>query len=93
MPDASDCFIQGGTPGVSHDAGLPNIKGACSIAEQIQDFKGAFYNLGQSWAHASGYSGGSPGLGFDASRSNPIYSDNVDTVQPKSIEMIYCIRY
>lgn len=70
------------------EAGLPNITGAFSrqVNNSYMGDDGAFYNR-ELGAQSSGqYSGtGYPsGVGFDASRSNPIYGKS-DTVQPNAI--------
>lgn len=96
LPDLSDCFVQGGTPGTSHTAGLPNIKtnGSYSIIcvgdttpsgtdpfRQVPGGKNGFGDM----VYGKGYS-------FDASHSSSIYG-NSTTVQPKSVEMLFCIKY
>ena len=74
--------------GETIEAGLPNITG--TFSRQVNNSygydDGAFYNR-ELGAQSSGqYSGtGYPsGVGFDASRSNPIYGKS-DTVQPNTI--------
>lgn len=98
LPNISDCFVQGGTPGTKHSAGLPNIKGGVSsIATRANNDPsggvGAMYydNTSQTVA-SSGTSQWSGSLQFDASLSDSIYG-NSTTVQPKSVEMLYCIKY
>ena len=87
----------GGTAGVNHEAGLPNIKGAWrrgSVNENTVasggSLSGAFYPVGSKYAYptignAQQSYDGYLSLGFDASKSNSIYKDGVTTVQPKSI--------
>lgn len=100
LPDISDCFVQGGTPGTTHSAGLPNITGSYTsdfiIALKnnsqcigaISSIVGNGGNYGNRGADSSwGY-----GFNFDASSSNSIYG-NSTTVQPKSVELLYCIKY
>ena len=94
MPDATDRFLQGGTPGVYHEPGLPNITGKwrMDFGRPTSTAEGAFYNLGGG-AELRGQTGSSNcGLGLDASRSNSIYGSS-ETVQPKSLELVFCIRY
>lgn len=96
LPDATDRFLQGGTPGVYHEPGLPNITASVHGSKEVRldSYEGAFYsedsrsNSGQAGSTGSDYHR----LNFDASRSNSIYG-NSTTVQPKSLELIFCIRY
>lgn len=81
LPNYSDCFVQGGTPGVRHDAGLPDHRHTVSL---------------QGWAVAGGSygvytSGGSLATSY-ASADNAIYGRS-NTVQPKSVESKYIIKY
>lgn len=71
--------------GTTVEAGLPNITGTFSrqVNNNYIGDDGAFYNRelgGQSSGQYSG-TGFPSGVGFDASRSNPIYGRS-DTVQP-----------
>lgn len=95
LPDLSDCFVQGGIPGTTHDAGLPNIKGRFSVdSPRTPTVDGAFKkdsDFGtEGW---DGWSGFGRVYSFDASRSSGVYKDSVTTVQPKSVEVLYCIKY
>lgn len=90
---AEGLCLQGATasqvPGETVEAGLPNIKG------QIEPFSahsnapigtrnatGAFHTLDTGSIMSRGETGsGTRGIGFDASKSNPIYKDG-STVQP-----------
>ena len=97
LPNISDCFIQGGTPGTTNSAGLPNIIGHAGWTVgsngNSKNNSGAFTVEFGGSAKASQSSGsGNISLNFDASISNSIYG-NSTTVQPKSVEMKYCIKY
>ena len=111
LPDISDCFIQGGTPGTTNSAGLPNITGGTWISDNSGNpdniglpsytrdgcASGAFYvetNSGsrQGWMSVPNNSTTTRGYKFDASRSSNVYG-NSTTVQPKSVEMNYCIKF
>ena len=81
--------------GTTVEAGLPNITGTFSRKvnnSYVND--GAFYVM-EAGERTSGDYGGSgypSGVGFDASRSNPIYGRS-DTVQPPALCLLPCIRY
>ena len=99
MPNLINKFIEGGTAGTNHTAGLPNIKGT------LPYYYGRNNNV-PSGAFNSSYFDSSYNVGpqssgtiftplypkFDASQSNSIYG-NSTTVQPASLEMTYCIKY
>ena len=75
------------------EAGLPNITASASFGDglELKTINGAFYNAG-SGSNATGAGNGTPSnLGFDASRSNPIYG-NSDTVQQEQIQYPYFIQ-
>jgi len=96
LPNYSDCFVQGGTPGTTHSAGLPNITGWGQLNDDIafQNAGGALY-LSNSYARdvASNRSGSqNHNINLDASRSSSIYG-NSNTVQPKSVESKFIIKY
>lgn len=90
---ASDRVLQGaGTNSVGStvEAGLPNITGSYSNANNISSlynsggtFNGAFYASATSTTYRAGYTseGSSNNVAFDASRSSSIYG-NSTTVQP-----------
>jgi len=98
LPNLINKFIEGGTVGTSHTAGLPNIIGESPIVDtagilsSIATPTGAFKKGTQSNFLADGRSGTGFLLGFDASRSSSIYG-NSQIVQPASLEMTYCIKY
>lgn len=96
LPDISDCFVQGGTPGTTHTAGLPNIKtdGTRSFIA-LQDYTPSGTDpFRRGTTELIGFGGSKYGANFDfdASRSSNIYG-NSTTVQPKSVEMNWCIKY
>ncbi|WP_278541921.1 phage tail protein [Oxalobacter formigenes] len=95
LPDLIDRFAEGSsTPGVKREAGLPNIAG---VVGPIDDYSssnltGSFYNAGAiGYDATSGNTGNGWKLGFDASRSNPIYGAS-ETVQPPSLTLLPCIK-
>ena len=98
LPDIIDRCIQGKNTGLYHEPGLPNITGEFSgngwiITQNGLTTIGAITTGDSKSVHY----GGSVGTGvdmftFDASNSNPIYG-NSDTVQPKSIELYFYIKY
>lgn len=76
------------------EAGLPNITGGFN-GNELWD--GNFYttgcftqNSGVSRQTGGGGDSSQPGIGFDASRSNPIYGKS-NTVQPQTIKVLYYI--
>jgi hypothetical protein len=86
---AEGLCLQGATggqiPGETVEAGLPNITGEFPDWVGASGYKGAFYNTTTS-SHTSPNSPlsniTSQATGFDASKSNSIYKDDCDTVQP-----------
>lgn len=77
--------------GESLPAGLPNITGKFSGIEGNESTfaEGAFYKEGS--INTGGSGNGDAYVGFDASRSNPIYG-NSDTVQPRAMAITWCIQ-
>lgn len=72
-------------------AGLPNITGAFEGNINDEDlFSGAFYEKSTNSTGGDGGKGGGL-IGFNASRSNPIYG-TASTVQPKSIIGIWLVK-
>ena len=98
LPDISDCFIQGGTPGIKHSAGAPNIIGILNPGDRRFNtgaVRGCFYSTTEG--NAQRFSSQSSAttdqaVGFDASLSSSVYG-NSNTVQPKSVEMHYYVKY
>ena len=106
LPNLIDKFIEGSsTAGINIDAGLPNIKGEFKLIGDHQwcdpsDWSGSGAIISvptSSYSYLRGGSdfvGGEPRYGFriNASSYNSIYSDSVNTVQPKSLTMKYIIK-
>lgn len=91
LPDFRGRTLWGSEDGSSGyiEADLPNITGTLDALAAIS---GAFYRQYNSY----GYGRGSYQLhrvDFKASKSNPIYNDDVDTVQPASIKIRVKTRY
>lgn len=95
-------FLEGSdTSGEYVEAGLPNITGNVGYLKSVantdltNEWNGAFKwttysassNIPSQTSSANTYD-----LEFDASKSNAIYSDDVDTVQPKSLRVLYIIK-
>lgn len=84
--------------GMTVGAGLPNITGETHyedvgiwMSNVNNVYKGAFVKKGQLNRYLTGTSGAGDVLGFDASKSNPIYG-NSDTVQQEAIQYPYFIQ-
>lgn len=102
VPNLTDKFIQGnGTAGTVKEAGLPNISGSFKPFASNQSngafaVSGAFYEQksenGNYVQNASGTSSVAKTIGFQASRSNSIYSKS-STVQPPALTMRFYIKY
>lgn len=99
LPNLNGRFLEGttGTPGESHEAGLPNITGTRHapwnwIEDKDYKYSGAFYGISNNDSATgnpkSSQTQGS--FGFQASRSNSIYSGS--TVQPSSYTTQYLIK-
>lgn len=89
LPKIDEVFIEAGdlsTLGQYLKAGLPNIKGSLYVRAGSQEPTGSFYKIGDASAGAAVSDAGA-NMGFDASRSSSIYSDDCHTVQPKSIKL------
>lgn len=89
-------FIEGSDQnGIYKNAGLPNIKGSLGNQNVVMEtLTGCFDKEGN--VSEGNYATGALFLQktiFDASKSNSIYSDNVDTVQPKSLSSKWIIKY
>ena len=106
-PNFTGKFIEcddGTNTGVYTSAGLPNIKGVVDTYTNgtsgifsISGVSGAFDTVG-SLTKMNVYNGAdsndtSGKITLDASRSNSIYSDSVNIVQPESIKLIPQIKY
>lgn len=92
-------FIEGGSlSGVYKDAGLPNIKGSITqiyLRGRSLQSLGALSssNLQNHTVDTGGIQTAYTELNFDASLSSNIYSDDVNTVQPKSLSSRWIIKY
>lgn len=84
--------MEGGTPGTSHSAGLPNIEGynGTNMGDSGTP-GGAFLSMGRVTGNGGG-GGVQNRMNFYANRYNVIYGSS-DTVQPKSIEVNIIIKY
>lgn len=75
-------------------ASLPNIEGNAGSKISVKEELSCTGALYQSFVSVGGEANGNykyVGLGFDASRSNPIYGAS-DTVQPSSIVGLWCVK-
>ena len=100
LPNYIDLCLQGGNTVEEKEAGLPNIKGSKCIyvgtLKSYQDkspFTFAAYANNATLASSSNTDYDRGVIGFDASQSNSIYSDSVNTVQPPAITLIPQIKY
>ena len=106
VPDATDRILQGGNTVEIKEAGLPNITGYTGINGAFtatwwadNGYSGAIKpELRGLDTHAIGNVATSNAglfdtITIDASRSNPIYSNSVTTVQPPAIQLIPQIKY
>lgn len=103
VPNLVDKFIQGSTTsGTEKEAGLPNIEGSAKLyiaavgTAGVAYANGAMYGYEQKALPKGTIKGEETGttnnmVGFDASKSNPIYG-NSDTVQPPALTMVYIIK-
>ena len=88
-------FIEGSSyAGTAKNAGLPNITGSFYLqGGGSAGAWGAFTHSGGEPAITADVVGSEMGVtAFDASRSNAIYGAS-DTVQPKSLTLLPCIKY
>lgn len=96
IPDLSGRVLQGADSvlGALLEAGLPNIKGGAGVNNDINQ---PSEHINGPFAYQQGNKGCSDSgtglvLTFDASRSNPIYSDDCDTVQPPAFTVNWIIK-
>ena len=61
-------------------------------SDVVVNFSGCLYQTSGINIRPTGENGADNGIGFDASRSNPIYG-NSSTVQPNSLLVMYVIRF
>ena len=85
-PDASNGYIE---------AKLPNIKGSCGKFDVYEaGGEGCFNISSQTYGNTREQWGGSvAAIGFDASRSSSIYSDDATTVQPPAFKVRWKTRF
>ena len=103
LPDIIDRFIQGKNTGLYHEPGLPNITAAFKLGflgdDGLYDGNASgqsftYEQIGSrsgSWGHDGNYARRWQ-CNFNATRSDPIYG-NSTTVQPKSIELSFYIKF
>lgn len=83
-----------------HEPGLPNITGDFKVGSDMQhdgfvDGSGAFYagnSMGSPYTAQGAQTRNMPMIAFDSSRCSSIYG-NSNTVQPKSIELSFYIKF
>lgn len=96
LPDFRNRAIWGANSFGYIEAGLPNITGKVSrfFVLNNQPSDGALYGTGLDLSPVGGTGNASfMQINFDASRSNSIYSNSVNTVQPPSIKIRVKTRY
>ena len=96
LPDFSDKFLEGTTStenvGKFLEAGLPNITGtATPWGAVFRAGSGALYSAPGS-TNENGTVGNSGLLGFDASKSNALYSNDIQTVQTAANQVLIIIK-
>ena len=96
VPDLDGRFIElttdAGSVGQFVEPGLPNITGRLQGGDANDDeATEAFYWLSQTNSQLDGSDYRLDNVGFDASRSNPLYGAST-TVQPASIRYLPCIK-
>ena len=97
VPNLVNKFVQGSDiSGTEKQAGLPNITGSLSSIISTDKSATGFVEITKTAGHdlSPGNSGAYEmviNVGFDASKSNPIYG-NSDTVQPPALTMAYIIK-
>lgn len=96
LPDFTDKFIEGTTDisqvGVFLPAGLPNITGIVSLwGAVVREGSGALYKAPGA-TNEYGTVGSSGLVGFDASKSNALYSNDIQTVQTAANQVLIIIK-
>lgn len=95
----NNSFLEGSDiVGTVKGAGLPNIKstikdvwfGGAKSADGAFNF---INNPGYTNVGSGTYKFYCMNMAFNAGNSNSVYSDNVNTVQPKSVTVKFCIKY
>lgn len=96
LPDWRDRVPQGanGNLGELIAPALPNLKGQVGVCGQAPYSDGVLFATiaGQKAMSGNAYLGADSRFDFDASRANPIYKDDCDTVQPPAFAINYIIK-
>ena len=97
LPNLNGRFLEGttGTPGDSHEAGLPNITGMFGGDDDSVETSGAFYEQirnATKGVNVETYGSRRYGIHFDSSRSNSAYG-KASTVLPSSCTAQLLIKY
>lgn len=96
LPDWRDRVPQGanGNLGELIAPALPNLKGQVGVCGQAPYSDGVLFATiaGQKAMSGNAYLGADSRFDFDASRTNPIYKDDCDTVQPPAFAINYIIK-
>ena len=102
LPDTHHRFLEGTTTlsevGSYIAAGLPNIRGNWTYVnayniEATASGAASFANMQANLISATAEGTSPSGLVVTASEANAIYSDSIDTVQPKTLRACCLIRY
>lgn len=106
LPNYIDLVLQGGNTVEEKEAGLPNIRGKFAVRPVnnnvgtiLEEVSGCIQNDGktdEAYGNLSlqfGNNFKADKYNLDASQSNKIYSDTVNTVQPPAITLIPQIKY
>lgn len=102
LPDTHHRFLEGTTSvsevGQYIAAGLPNIRGNWTYVnayniEATASGAASFANMQANLISATAEGTSPSGLVVTASEANAIYSDSIDTVQPKTLRACCLIRY
>lgn len=93
----NNSFLEGSdTAGTVKSAGLPNLYGEVDTTIGWENLTGVFAKGNYNYSLQAIQSSTEPCahmLYFNASRYNAIYSEDVKTVQPKSVTVMYIIKY
>lgn len=93
----NNSFLEGSdTAGTVKSAGLPNLHGDVDTTIDWGNLTGVFDKGNYNYSLQAMQGSKEPHahmLYFNASRYNAIYSDDVKTVQPKSVTVMYIIKY
>ena len=95
-PNLIGQFLQGSNmPGSFIDAALPNIKGSAPAFSWSDGGSGALWAVNSESPHRATLDGSGArylSILFDASKSNLIYKDDCNTVQPPAYTVYYIIK-